>query len=70
MLQNQEAPKDLVGSFVEHVIEEDGEMDEELTLEFFKSDVSLQALIDIFANTVKSLKCSECSHLILLPKLP
>lgn len=63
LLTNYQAPHTLIE-------EEGGEMDEEITLAFFKSDVGLQALMDMFASTVKSLKRSECSHLILLPELP
>jgi len=50
--------------------EKDNRIDTKATIEYINSDKGNLNINELFANSVRALKCSECGHLIRLSRLP
>ena len=70
-ISTDEARKKLSQGFSDFVMDEhEGWMNSETPPEYAKTETGGLNLRDLFANSIRAMKCGKCGHLIKLSRLP
>lgn len=70
-ISSDEVLKKVSQGFSDFVMDEhEGQMNSETPPEYAQTEAGGLNLMDLFANSIRAMKCEKCGHLIKLSRLP